>query len=196
MSVWSTRSTLKDTTYIVLQHPIKSVNATISGVKFRSGYAVVEKNSKVYNSLRQFPILRGAKEFPLIHLRKLPFITRTSDVRMVYGQDVFMRYAKVLKIELDKEAIVAQQVADAQHKASGHCHFTGTDGNLCTYVALPNSPSHYCSRHILKDEKLKDLDIHIPRLIANDEQAALKEKVLKKLDKIKVDDNGQDSRQK
>lgn len=123
MSVWTTRSLERDRDYIVFQHSIKGTNHIINGVKFRGGYAVVEKNSKVYYSLKKIPPLRDAKEFPITYLTKLPFITRPNDIRTVYGQDVYARFlaeeekAKVLQIEQEKQhKLLAEIQANEQRE--------------------------------------------------------------------------------
>jgi len=92
MSVWTTKALTGDRNYIVIQHTLKGVNHVVNGVKFRDGYAVVEKDSKTYYMLKKVPVLRAAKEYPLIHLKKLKFITRTADIKMVFGQDVYRRF--------------------------------------------------------------------------------------------------------
>lgn len=106
MSVWSTRSLESDKNYVVMQHSLRGVNYVINGVKFRDSYAVVEKNSKTYYMLKKVPVLRAAKEYPLTHLTKLPFITRTMDIKSVYGQDVYRRFLE--EVEKDK---VSQEIA-------------------------------------------------------------------------------------
>jgi len=111
MSVWTTRSLGSDKDYIVLQHPIKGVNNVVNGVTFRQGYAVVEQNSKTYHHLKKIPVLHKVKELPLVSLRKLGFITRTSDVKMVYGQDVYMAF---LKAEEDMKKAKIQEELDAK----------------------------------------------------------------------------------
>ena len=109
MSVWTTKALERAVDYVVMQHTLKGVNYVINGVKFRDSYAVVEKNSKVYQMLRKVPVLRGAKEFPLTHLRKLPFISRTLDVKTVYGQDVYMRFLAAEETERQSQALLEQQ---------------------------------------------------------------------------------------
>ncbi len=105
MSVWSTKSFDRDRDYIVIQHTLKGVNYVVNGVKFRDSYAVVERGSKTYHFLKKVPVLRAAKEYPLTHLSKLKFISRTSDVKVVFGQDVYKSFLSAIAQELDaKEA--------------------------------------------------------------------------------------------
>lgn len=101
--MWATKPG-KTRNYIVLKHTLKGINTKISNIKFRNGYAVVDKDSKNYKILKKSPMLRAAKEFPLEHLRTLPFITRAKDIIMIYGQDVYNHYMKfLLNEQLDAE---------------------------------------------------------------------------------------------
>jgi len=99
MSVWTTRSQNRDRNYIVFQHSLRGVNYVVNGVRFRDSFAVVEKHSKTYNALKRVPVLRAAKEFPLTHLANLSFISRQSDIKTVYGQDVYLHYLKAKQQE-------------------------------------------------------------------------------------------------
>lgn len=92
-----------------MQHTLKGVNYVINGVKFRDSYAVVEKDSKTYHLLKKVPVLRAAKEYPLTHLSKLPFITRTMDIKAVYGQDVYRRYLAELDKDKQQQALAKEQ---------------------------------------------------------------------------------------
>lgn len=118
MSIWTTKSLESDKNYIVLQHTLKGVNYVINGVKFRDSYAVVEKNSKTYYMLKKVPVLRASKEYPLLHLCKLPFITRSIDVKSVYGQDVYVKYLKEIEKEKNLQALAKQQEQELLEKLS------------------------------------------------------------------------------
>ena len=113
MSVWTTKSLERDKVYVVVQHTLKGVNYVVNGVKFRNSYAVVEKDSKVYHSLKKVPVLRSAKEYPLTYLKKLSFITRTVDIKTVYGQDVYRRFLE----EEQKEKLAQESAAKAEKEA-------------------------------------------------------------------------------
>lgn len=194
--IWTTRSLERDRNYIVLQHPLRGVNYTVMGVKFREGFAVVEKDSKTYLALLKMPVFKGAKEHPLIHLRKLKFITRASDVNLVYGKDVFNKYNAVLQQELEKEQTEDQYRQELEHLDNGGCLFRVTNTKaLCSFPAIENSPSQYCRHHILLDPKLSELGINVPKFVARDEKDTLKNKVIKQLEKVgKL--NGQNIRNK
>lgn len=183
MSVWTTRSLNKDCNYIVIKHTIRGINYSIQGVKFRDGYAVVEANSKTYNELKKIPVLRNAEEFPLIHLRKLKFITRTLDVKTIYGQDVYRRYLAVLQQELDKEKQEKVEVEEKIHiEESPKCTFRSEQTDqLCEHNALEKSPSKYCKRHILLDPKLSELGYEVPKFMTKKERSELRDKIAEKL---------------
>ena len=108
MSVWTTKTLERARNYIVIQHTLKGVNYVVNGVRFRDSYAVVEKDSKVYYNLKKVPVLRAVKEYPLTHLGKLPFVTRPADIRLVYGQDVYVSYLREKDKELQAQEALAQ----------------------------------------------------------------------------------------
>lgn len=108
MSVWSTRAFEKVRNYIVLQHTLRGVNYVVNGIRFRDSYAVVEKNSKTYNNLKRIPVLRASKEYPLTHLAKLSFITRHQDIKMVYGQDVYVSFLREYEKENAEQAALVE----------------------------------------------------------------------------------------
>lgn len=215
MSVWTTKSLERDRSYIVMQHALRGVNHTINGIKFREGYAVVEKDSKVYFTLKRIPVLRNAKEFPLTHLKKLPFITRTQDIRTVYGQDVYATYlyeveqAKIAeeqaavakreqevqaKQELEKQLDAAKQANDEvkveEIKANipilVKCSHRTPDGTLCETDALEYSPSGLCGNHLLEDPRLAEYGFEVPSFMTKDEKKAFRTKVKEGLKKAKA----------
>ncbi len=187
MSVWTTKSSGRDRNYIVLQHPLRGVNYFVNGIKFRDGFAVVEKDTKTYKMLKSIPVLRGAKEHPLVFLKKLKFIGSASDIRTVYGSDVYEHYLKQLTAHLEEvkvqEEVIEQQVIVEKHIESNKCSHTNASGDLCGVDALENSPSGYCHFHILQDPKLSELGIEVPRFLSKKEKKDLKDKILKKLEK-------------
>lgn len=118
MSVWTTKALDRARNYIVIQHTLRGVNYVINGVRFRDSYAVVEKDSKTYYSLKKVPVLRAVKEFPLTYLSKLPFITRPLDIKMVYGQDVYVTFLREQEKEQEAQQALAElRKLEAQDKA-------------------------------------------------------------------------------
>ena len=75
---WTTKTLERVNEYVVIKHALKDMNGNLVGVKFRGGYAVVIKGGKAYKQLKMLPLVKGQPEFPLIFLRQLPFITRTT----------------------------------------------------------------------------------------------------------------------
>ncbi len=195
MSVWLTKSSGIDRKYIVLKHTLRGVNYVMNGIKFRNGYAVIEKDSKTYIDLKKIPVLRAAVEFPLIFLRKLSFITRPLDVKLVYGADVYVQYLKQLDSELVKEkeiveinAKIKKAEAEIKHIEEKNCSCrTEVSGNknLCKEKALDQSPSGYCLKHILEEPRLQELGIEVPRFIEKSKKHAFKEEIAAKLKKLK-----------
>jgi uncharacterized protein (UPF0335 family) len=109
MSVWTTKALDRDRNYIVIKHSLKGVNHIVNGVKFRDSYAVVEKDSKTYFNLKRVPNLKATKEFPLLYLLELPFITKISDIKTVYGQDVYRTFLKQWQNKQQLQALQKQQ---------------------------------------------------------------------------------------
>jgi hypothetical protein len=181
---WTTRSLSRAKEYVVLQHRLADMNGNIAGVKFRGGYCVVEKGSKSYISLKQLPLLKGGPEFPLIHLRKLKFITRTADVKMVFGQDVYYQYIKELNAVLEAEKAVKEEQAEEAHvEAYSLCAHKTAKGSMCQFPAMEGSPSKYCKMHVLNDPKLVDLGIELPSKMTKEEKKKYKDIVIAKLER-------------
>jgi len=189
MSVWTTKSFDRNREYIVLRHTLRGVNYIINGIKFRDGFAVVAKNSKDYYNLKKIPVLKGAQEFPLIHLRKLPFITRTLDIKTIYGRDVYRYYLQELDKELKVEKVerIKQEIVEhiQENKLCSRKIIKDGEEYLCSLEAEEVSPSGYCKRHILLDPKLPELGIQVPLVIPKHERKKFADKVLNKLKDLK-----------
>lgn len=183
MSVWTTKSLDRDRDYIVLKHSLP-VNTKVMGVKFREGYAVVENQSKIYFQLKQIPLLKTAREYPLTFLKKLPFITRSADVRTIYGQDVYRHYTDQLVKELEMAKIEEKAKQEEQHINNGElCTFRNMGhrpDDLCKNHRLKESPSGHCFKHLLHDPKL---DVTIPMAMTPDDKKKLTLKVLRNIEK-------------
>ena len=193
MSVWVTKSSGRDREYIVLKHTLRGVNYVINGIKFRNSYAVVEKNSKTYVDLKKIPVLRGSLEFPLTFLKKLTFITRPLDVKLVYGADVYVQYLKQLDVDNIKELELKElneklekEKTDILHIENKKCsHTTVHTNDLCLFDALEESPTGYCLLHILDEPKLVELGIDVPRFIPKKDKQSTKEQVAQQLRRLK-----------
>jgi hypothetical protein len=181
--VWSTRTLGRDRDYVVIKHKLSGINGLLCGVKFRDGYGVVEKGSKLYLQLRSLPFVKGQPEYPLIHLRKLPFVTRTQDVQTIYGQDIYVHYLKQLNPVVQDETIERQEAEYINH-ISTKCPVVTQLGKLCAFAVVPGSPSGHCKHHILSDPKLVDLGIIVPERLTRQEKSELKDKICEKLAKL------------
>jgi hypothetical protein len=185
MSVWTTKSLGKERSYVILKHKLADINGNIAGVKFRGGYAVVEKDSKSYKALVSLPLLKGQPEYPLIHLRKLKFITRTADVKIIFGQDVYYHYIKELNLELEAEQKIREETKAEEHvEIYSLCSFVTPKGSMCGNASYPGSPSKHCKLHILKDPLLESVGINIPSRFTKQQKKEFTAKVLSKLDRV------------
>lgn len=188
MSYWLTRGGAVDREFIVLKHQLRGVNYTINGVRFRDSYAVVEKNSKIYRTLKKMPILRNSQEYELTHLKNLKFVTRNSDVKMVYGQEVFVAFTRALvkkeeeqkQIELEE----AQKELEVEHLLI-KCSKPLDSGALCSNDKFDLSPSGYCKNHLLDDPKLEELGVEIPHAtFGRENRKKARNKIIKQLYKL------------
>lgn len=143
--VWSAKAiNTRKRDYVIIRHKLGNLDDTIIGVRFRSGYAVVDKTSKVYKQLKKLPFLKNALEFPLLHLEKLSFIVNDRQVETVYGKDVYVNYiaAKREKVE---SAIAEAKAIEEAHIAAGYCKYQKEDGSYCKRTFLQDNG--YCTQH-------------------------------------------------
>lgn len=182
---WTTKALDRVRDYVVIQHRLRDINGEIAGIKFRHGYAVVEKGCKAYLKLKSLPMLKGTQEFPLLHLRKLKFITRTLDVKLIFGQDVYYQYLEQLNKALAEEAETAKEQAEHEHifeKKS--CAYRTKSGELCKHNAYERSLSGYCVKHIILDEHLESFGIKVPSRLTIKEKGEWRDKILYKLESL------------
>jgi len=171
--------------YVVIKHQLRDMNGNIAGVKFRSGYAVVEKDSKIYNTIKKLPLLKNQPELPLLHLKDLPFITRALDVKLVYGPDVYNKYMSVLNEYLEQKKVQDYQENEQKHIENNMCKHRSSNDALCYYEAIPLSPGGFCKKHILHDPIVEELlGQKIPKRLANDEKREWKDRALQALEKL------------
>jgi hypothetical protein len=177
--VWSARSLNRNVDYIVVKHPLRGINTTINGVKFRESYAVVEKNSKTYHHLKRMPQLRAAKEFPLVFLDELPFIITPLEVKTVYGADVYQHFVKAREEKIEQLREIEKVVQEEEHIAEeAKCAFRTKTGELCKNKALIESPSSYCMKHLIFDPELK---LELPKYMSRKDRRELTKRTLTKL---------------
>lgn len=184
--VWSTKYLGRDREYIVIRHKLRDIEGMIEGVKFRAGYGVVDKNTKAYKRLKNLPFLKTGLEFPLVHLKSLKFVMRDRDVETIYGKDVYVHYMKALKEYQAKKAEEEKVQAEQHHlQEQTLCKFRRPNGELCKNEAYELSPGNHCQRHLLKDPMLEVFEIEVPSMLSKDEVKQWKDKVIKKLTKLK-----------
>lgn len=212
MSVWTTKALSRDREYVVIKHALPNANATVFGVKFRGGYGVVEKNSKTYYKIKQMPLISG-QEFPLTFLKKLPFVTRSADVKLIYGVEVYSKYTQALVQELQQVKLDEQKTREEQIQlrdkifneiklAKKHndeekveelkqqlptiekCAFKLENGVLCGLQAVEWSPSNYCGTHSIEDPKLEELGIKRPRFMTKKQKREFRDQVREILEKV------------
>lgn len=188
MSVWTTKSSGRARTFIVIQHKLKGFNQFINGVRFREGYAVVEKDSKTYATLKKLPLIKSAREFPLSFLMKLPFITRTMDIKLIYGAEVYEHFTKEFAVKVEEDKVQQKVEQEISHVHSNKCAFraAATD-ELCKFDALELSPSGHCHKHLYDDPKLAELGIEVPKFLTKKEKGPAREKIMSQLEKAKKD---------
>ena len=181
--VWSAKKIEgRDRQYIVIRHKLRDVDDTIAGVRFRRGFAVVDKSTKIYTTLRKLPFLKNALEFPLVHLQNLPFIINDRQVDIIYGRDVYSYYVEAKKEYLKEKKITDKAEAIEIHLQNDDlCKHIRVNGGYCKGMPLKQSPSGYCKKHIVKDPRLEEVGLKVPSRLSKDEQREWKEKILKKL---------------
>lgn len=176
--VWTTRKLDRDRDYVVVKHALRGVNYNIKGVKFRDGFAVVEKNSKLYYELKKMKPCAVVKEYPLDFIMELPFITRSKDIEMVFGKDIYHHY-------VTKLLAVKKQKSLEEHKLSDKCQHLIKEDQYCKNLAFEYSPSKYCQMHILSDPRLSEFGIEIPeKIFGREYKKELTQKVLEHLEEI------------
>lgn len=181
---WTTKALDRVREYVVIKHRLRDMNGNLCGVKFRGGYGVVEKGSKAYMQLRSLPLIKGQPEFPLLHLRKLPFVTRTQDIQVIYGRDIYYQYLHQLNAVVKEEQVVAKEEAKVVHVAAQGCAAKTATGELCKFEAIKGSPSGYCRKHILTDERLVEVGIEVPKRLTSKEKGEWKDRIIEKLAKL------------
>jgi hypothetical protein len=166
---WSTKS-VGGRDYTVIQHPLRDTSTKVCGVKFHCGYGVVQKESKAYKMLKSMPLFRNAKEFPLTLLKSLKFVTRSQDIALIYGKDIFITYQREL-IEHNKKQ-EAQKFEETRSERnsdkSSKCKYLLLHNDFCNNEKVFGS-NGYCRMHILEDRELiKEMGIEIPSYVGRE----------------------------
>lgn len=176
--VWSTKKLARERKYIVVKHSLRGINYNIKGVKYRDGFGVVEKDSKLYFELKKIRPAAIVDEFPIDFLLKLPFITRSRDINLVYGKDIYYYYINKLRAAQTAEA-------EAEHLESDKCKFHLKAGKYCGNELHKLSPTGHCLMHLFQDPKLEEIlgePVSIP--MGKKPKRRYKQQILEKLQQI------------
>jgi hypothetical protein len=180
-----TRSFDRVKNYVVIKHKLSGINGLLCGVKFREGYGVVELNSKLYIQLMSLPLIKGQPTYPLSHLKKLPFVTRSQDIQVIYGVDIYRQYMEQIKPIIEQEQIEYKEKEEIKHtEVELRCSSTNNRDSLCRRDAVPFSKAGLCKLHILEEPGLAELGIKIPLRMTNTEKFQLRQKVCDKLESL------------
>ena len=156
------------------------------GVRFRNGWAVVERGSKIYHRLRMLPMLKSPKEQPLSFLKQLPFITRSMDVKLIYGADV---YAKYVTLDLKEQKLAEETKIVEEEKAhldsETNCKFRLDTGSFCKHEVRNPEITSYCPTHITKDPRLAQTTFRMPVASSTKEKRKLRKTAFNKLKELK-----------
>lgn len=187
MSYYTTKSSNVERDYVVIRHGFRGMNSTIMGIRFRDGWAVVEKGSKIYFRLKKLPMLKNIQERPLSFLRELPFINRAADIKLIFGADIYAKYTKLItKVEAE-EVQEAIQVKEKLHMEDDtNCSYRLENENLCRHSVQNPKVSSYCPLHILKDPRLEELNFVIPLAMNTKDRKKLRKRAFNKLEGIKT----------
>lgn len=190
MSVWTTKALDRSRTYVLIKHKLNDMNGNIHGVKFRAGWAVVEKDSKIYFTLKKLPMIQGGEDYPITLLSKLKFITRTKDILTIFGVDVYNAYMKAMKpIWAEEEKVEHVEVLK-------RCTHSDSRGKLCYNKAHQDSELGLCALHQHeKDHPPKKVE-RITREMAKEKKIELRNKLDSKMPKPESKKKGRPSKAK
>lgn len=186
MSYWNTAKKDNDE-YVVIRHKIPKFNGFINGIRFREGYGVVIKNSKIYSQVKKLPLIKGCEEYPLIHLRQLKFIPRDREIETIFGKDVYKHFMSIKTDTIEQEVYEEKQQEIKIHlEESNLCKHKTKADEYCKMEYFPHSPSYYCKRHIIEDPTIEEVTGYkIPKMMSKKEKKDLKNKILNKLEKLR-----------
>jgi hypothetical protein len=170
--------------YVVIKHALKDVNGLINGVMFRGGYAVVEKDSKIYSQIKKLPLIKNQPELPLLALKDLKFIMRPRDVELIYGKQIYNKYKQLLDAFVAEKKQEQKVLDEIKHVEQNGCTFISPNTKeICPYQAMKKSSVGYCKKHILHDPKIEEIaKLTIPKMMTKQEKRELKDRIIKKLE--------------
>lgn len=180
-----TKKVIREKEFIVIRHKLRDFDDFINGIRFRRGYAVVDKTSKAYTQIKKLPFLKNALEFPLLHLKNLKFIINDRQIDFIYGREVYNTFLRLKKIDEEIKEIEYKQEEEVAHLEKNElCKYVTNKGTFCKFDLDSKSPSGYCLFHILKDPKIEEeTGVKIPKMMSKKELKEVRKKVMEKLNK-------------
>jgi len=162
--------------FIVVKHKLPKIETTVMGVRYREGYAVVEKNSKVYKSLKTMK-MAITKEFPITYLDTLGCVVNSRQIQYIWGKEIYNYF---LTQKLNTESKEPQALKEAREKIP-YCEFTKPDGNQCKSKSL--KVSDYCKAHLKADERLAEDFANMPKYMEKADRKKYIDNLVQKLEK-------------
>jgi len=145
--------------YVVVKHQVSGINTEINGITYREGYGVVLRNSKEYTQLKHIR-LAIASEHPIELLGKLKCVIRPSEIKNIWGNNVYSAY--LMAVKADSERTVPLQ--DVEKRV--YCSHVKEDGTVCKRYRLDKLTT--CRFHVLHDPKLSKYLEDMPTLPKKD----------------------------
>ncbi len=137
--------------YIVVKHQLKGIDTEILGVRYRQGYGVVAKDSKEYYNLKQIKLCVTA-EYPITFLKTLACITGDTQVRTIWGNNIYTAYKKALQSEYARMEQNQIEQVEIEPLVKYQCEQVTGSGNQCKNDAIDNSC--FCKVHIHFDKRI------------------------------------------
>jgi hypothetical protein len=132
--------------YIVVKHQISGISTEILGVRYVDGFGVVAKDSKTHQRLKQVR-MAVIDEYPITILPKIKSVINTSQIKVIWGADVYRCFLEHHK----KKEAVPEQLKQAVE--TPRCLGKKADGSQCGSMALRGFT--HCRAHIEQDDKLQ-----------------------------------------
>lgn len=163
---------IRNLEFIVVKHKLKGLETELLGVRYRDGYAVVAKNTKVYHELKK---IRNAvdAELPITHLSKLSCVINDKQVQYIWGRAVYEYYIKI-KHQVDSVPEAAERL-----KQAPECEHIKEDGQKCLSKAIKGS--NLCIHHIKFDERLKEDFENMPMMPKKAKKALIQKLINEKI---------------
>lgn len=138
----------KDHEFIVVKHSLPGYEGEIHGVKYRQGYAVVIKNSRVYRDLKKIRPFAIKEEHDICKLADIKCVINERQIQYIWGKAVY-DYYKQVKFKTDNPSDIRTIM---ENKES--CAALTAKGTPCQNKVVDGST--YCIKHIQLDERIKE----------------------------------------